>query len=76
MMKTPDDVAAAVAAKLKLNWAHSLAYPDSDDWPQRWTILPTTATNKSIAAIPVPHLVKLTRRWHTMVAEHAGVTVD
>lgn len=76
MMKTPDDVASGVAARLKLNWAHSLVHPDGGDWPQRWTILPTAATNKSIREIPAPHLVELTRRWHATAAEHPGVTID
>ncbi|MEZ0054395.1 hypothetical protein ABIA30_005436 [Mycobacterium sp. MAA66] len=75
MIKTPDDIAAAVAARLKLNWAHSLAFPNGDDWPHRWTILPAAATNKSIAAVPTPDLVDLTRRWRAMGIEHRGVTV-
>lgn len=76
MIKAPEDIAAAVAAKLKRNWARSLAYSVNDGWPQRWTILPTTATIKSIAAIPAPHLVELTRRWHALAREHAGIAID
>ena len=75
-MKTPDSIAASAASKLKRNWAHSLVHLDGEDWPQSWRILPTTATNKSIAAMSTPALVTLTRRWLAMAAEHPGVSID
>lgn len=75
-MKTPEDVAALAAAKLKSSWAHSLVEPAGQDWPQSWTILASTATNKSVAAIAAPHLRDLTRRWHAVAAGHAGLTLD
>ncbi|WP_186447036.1 Wadjet anti-phage system protein JetD domain-containing protein [Mycolicibacterium porcinum] len=75
-MKTPDEVAASAAAKLKRCWAHSLIEPNGGEWPQHWTILATAATNKSVAAIAAPRLVELTRRWHAAAAEHPGLTFD
>ncbi|MDX1873277.1 DUF2220 family protein [Mycolicibacterium sp. 120266] len=74
-MKTPDDVAASAAAKLKRCWAHSLVDPDGGDWPQSWAILPKATTNKSIAAIPAPHLRELIRRWHIAAAQRPGVAI-
>ena len=75
-MKTPEQITAAVAAKLKSNWQDSLVDPADGDWPQSWTMLPTSTTNKAVAAIGASRLVELTRRWRAPAVEYRGVSVD
>lgn len=73
-MRTPEQVADAVAKHLHAVWAETITGADTTRWPKTWTLLPKNTTradldNKLAAIAPT------SRRWHQLAATQPGVQV-